>query len=58
MVPVRKHRTCRTGSPGQIPEGYICIRSPDMAKMDPTAAEMALAMWTGYVEDARRHARQ
>jgi hypothetical protein len=29
-----------------------------MAKMDPSAADMALAMWNGYVHDARRHARQ
>ena len=29
-----------------------------MAKMDPSAADMALAVWNGYVRDARRHARQ
>ena len=29
-----------------------------MAKMDPSAADMALAVWNGYVQDARRHARQ
>ena len=28
-----------------------------MAKMDPSAADMALAVWNGYVQDARRHAR-
>jgi hypothetical protein len=36
----------------------MCLRSPDMAKMDPSAADMALALWSGYVRDARRHARQ
>jgi hypothetical protein len=25
------------------------LRSPDMAKMDPSAADMALAVWNGYV---------
>ena len=29
-----------------------------MVKMDPSAADMALAVWNGYVEDARKHARQ
>ena len=29
-----------------------------MAKMDPSAADMALAVWNGWVQDARRHARQ
>jgi hypothetical protein len=29
-----------------------------MAKMDPSAADVALAVWNGYVRDARRHARQ
>ena len=29
-----------------------------MAKMDPSAADMVLAVWNGYVRDARRHARQ
>jgi hypothetical protein len=29
-----------------------------MAKMDPSAADMALAVWIGYVRDARRHAGQ
>jgi hypothetical protein len=29
-----------------------------MAKMDPSAADMALAVWNGYVRDARRHAGQ
>ena len=34
------------------------LRSPDMAKMDANAAGMALAVWNGYVRDARRHAGQ
>jgi hypothetical protein len=43
--------------------GHMCLRRPDMAKMDPNAADMALAVWNGYsrrlyVQDARRHARQ
>ena len=29
-----------------------------MAKMDPSAAYMALAMWNGYVQDAKRLAHQ
>ena len=29
-----------------------------MAKMDVSAAKMALAVWNGYVWDARRRARQ
>jgi hypothetical protein len=29
-----------------------------MAKMDPSAADMALAVWNGYVRDARRHVEQ
>ena len=29
-----------------------------MAKMDPSATDMALAVWNGYVQGARRHARQ
>jgi hypothetical protein len=29
-----------------------------MEKMDPNAADMALAVWNGYVQDARRHAGQ
>jgi hypothetical protein len=28
-----------------------------MAKMDPSSADMALAVWNSYVRDARRHAR-
>ena len=38
--------------------GHMCLRSPDMAKMDPNAANMALAVWNGSVQDARRHAHQ
>ena len=53
-----KYRAGNTGFPGQIPEGHMCLRSSDMAKMDPSAADMALAVWNGYVQDARRHARQ
>jgi hypothetical protein len=29
-----------------------------MAKMDPNAADVALAVWNGYVQDARRNAHQ
>ena len=29
-----------------------------MAKMDPSAADMAVAVWNGCVRDARRHAHQ
>jgi hypothetical protein len=36
----------------------MCLRSPYMAKMDPNAADVALAVWNGYVQDARRHAHQ
>jgi hypothetical protein len=28
--------------------GHMCLRSSDMAKMDPNAADMALAVWNGY----------
>jgi hypothetical protein len=38
--------------------GHMCLRSSDMAKMDAYAADMALAVWNGYVQDARRHAGQ
>ena len=33
-------------------------KEPDVAKMEPSAADRALAVWNGYVRDARRHARQ
>ena len=29
-----------------------------MANRDPSATDVALAVWNGYVQDARRHARQ
>ena len=38
--------------------GHMYLKSSDMAKMDPNAADMALAVWNGYVQDARRHTRQ
>ena len=33
-------------------------KEPHVAKMEPSAADMALAVWNGYVQYARRHARQ
>ena len=33
-------------------------KEPDVAKMDANAADMAVAVWNGYVRDDRRHARQ
>ena len=38
--------------------GAHVSKEPDVAKMEPSAADMALAVWNGYVRDARRHARQ
>jgi hypothetical protein len=38
--------------------GHMRLRSPDKAKMDPSAADAALAVWNGIVQDARRHAHQ
>ena len=37
--------------------GAHVSKEPDMAKMDPSAANMAAAVWNGYdiVRDARRH---
>ena len=60
MVPIRYWQVDlagRTGFPSirsiwQIPEGHMCLSSPDMAKMDPSAADMALALWNGCVQDA------
>ena len=56
-----KYRAAGIRCWSQIPEGHMCLRSPDMAKimpkMDPSAADMALAVWNGWVQDARRHAR-
>ena len=45
-------------SAGRSQRGKWVIRSPDMAKMDPNAADAALAVWNGTVQDARRHAHQ
>ena len=45
-------------SGGRFQRGTCDIRSPDMAKMDPSAADMAFDVWNGYVRDARRHPRQ
>ena len=59
MVPVPA--STGPGAPasgGRFQRGTCDIRSPDMAKMDPSAADMALSVWNGYVQDARRHARQ
>ena len=43
-----------TGRPGrrdtswsQILEEHMCLRRPNMGKMDPSAADMALAVWNG-----------
>ena len=36
----------------------MCLRSRAVPKMDPRAANMAVAVWNGYVQDARRHAYQ
>ena len=38
--------------------GAYGSKEPEVAKMEPNAADMALAVWNGYVRDARRHARQ
>jgi hypothetical protein len=43
-------------SAGRFQRGLRVLRSSDMAKMDPSATDMALAVWNGYVHDARRHA--
>ena len=51
-----KYQAGRIQCWSQIPEGHMCPRSLDMAKMDPSAADMASAQWNGYVQDARRHA--
>jgi hypothetical protein len=42
----------------RVDRGHMCLRSSDMAKMDLNAADMALAVWDGYVQDARRHPHQ
>ena len=37
----------------------MCVRSPDMAKMDPNAYSRSCVEWLQlYAQDARRHARQ
>ena len=40
-----------TGPPGSMlvadSMGHMCLRSPDMAKMDPNAADVALAVKNG-----------
>ena len=33
--------------------GAHVSKEPDVAKMEPSAADMALAVWNGYVRDAR-----
>ena len=33
--------------------GAHVSKDPDVAKMEPSAADMALAVWNGYVRDAR-----
>ena len=38
--------------------GARVSKEPDVAKMDLIAADMAVAVWNGYVRDARRHADQ
>ena len=38
--------------------GAHVSKEPDVAKMELSAADMALVVWNGYVWDARRHARQ
>ena len=38
--------------------GAHVSKEPDVAKMDANAADMAVAVWNGYVRDAIRHARQ
>ena len=35
--------------------GAHVSKEPDVAKMEPSAADMALTVWNGYVWDARRH---
>jgi hypothetical protein len=58
MVPV----PASTGPPGygvgRRFQGHMCLRSPDMAKMDHSATDVAFALWNGIVQDARRHAHQ
>jgi hypothetical protein len=51
--PARKYRLPPADSGGAH---VFYVRRSDMAKMDSSAADMALAVWNGYVQDARRHA--
>ena len=32
--------------------GQMCLRSSEMAKMNANAADMALAVWNDYLQDA------
>ena len=43
-----KHRAGSTDFPWQTSEGYMCLRSPDMAKMDPNAAHLG-----NYAENSK-----
>jgi hypothetical protein len=38
--------------------GHMCLRSSDVAKIDPSAADVALAVCNVIVQDARTHAHQ
>jgi hypothetical protein len=57
MVPVPVGTGPEVPASAGIFQGGMCVlRSSDMSKMDPSAADMALAVRDGYVQDARRHA--
>ena len=45
-------------SAGRFQRDTCVLRSSDMAKMEPSVADAALAVWNGCVQDARRHAHQ
>jgi hypothetical protein len=45
-------------SAGRFQRDTFVLRSSDMAKMDPSADDMALDVWNGCVQGARRHAHQ
>ena len=53
QVPGRQYRLPLADS-----RGHMCLRSSAMAQMDPSAVNMALAVWNSYMQDARRHAHQ
>ena len=53
QVPGRQYRLPLADS-----RGAHVSKEPRYGKMGPSAADMALAVWNGYVQDARRHARQ